>query len=203
MAVKKGMREKIEEQDLLWVRDKDIFHRPSETLLSSEIGQEFTADCVVYSLFASGSNQTALREYAYNGKKYRGNNEFFWLPKQHINELAVKQKNFEIQMDLDGDNERFVYQWLQNHTLSAEAKSLLDYTTNLLDESFPLRQTYANLYPKYNLNAWDAGWLQIYKMLFSNDRINDTFKDKQIEFKSRLRTLGNKICKVAEEDGMI
>ena len=56
-----------------WIRDKDIFKRPPETILTDE----FIADCVVYSLFDSQSNQTSLRNYEYNGNTYRVENEFF------------------------------------------------------------------------------------------------------------------------------
>ncbi|MDR1793355.1 MAG: hypothetical protein LBR36_07955 [Bacteroidales bacterium] len=204
-AVRKSTLEVFREQDLLWVRDKDIFRRPSEKLQKSKKWTEFVADCVVYSLFASGSNQTALRNYEYNGKQWRVNNEFFWLSKSKITELAVKYGNMATQIDADGDTERFVYQWLSKdkNNISTEATQLLSFATELLEKSFVLRETYAQMYPQYHLNAWDAGWLQIYKMIFSNDRINDSLKDFQNEFKSHLNALGEKIFQIANEDEMI
>ncbi|GHT40565.1 hypothetical protein AGMMS49965_09020 [Bacteroidia bacterium] len=204
-AVRKSAVEVFREQNLLWVRDKDVFRRPSETLQKSKNWDKFVADCVVYSLFASGSNQTSLRNYEYNGKNYRVNNEFFWLSKAQINALGIEHNNMEVQIDLQNDEERFVYKKITNYELkiTSEAKALLDFATELLSKSFSLRQTYNNIQPKYNLNAWDAGWLQIHKMLFSNDRLNDSFKPLQAEFKQQLKALGDKICKVAEADGMI
>lgn len=46
-SIRRAVQEVIAEQKLLWVRDKDIFTRPPEELLTPE----FIADCMVYSLF--------------------------------------------------------------------------------------------------------------------------------------------------------
>ena len=56
-SIRRAVQEVIAEQKLLWVRDKDIFTRPPESLLTPE----FVADCMVYSLFDRQSNQTSLQ----------------------------------------------------------------------------------------------------------------------------------------------
>lgn len=106
-SIRRSVQEAIADQKLLWVRDKDIFTRPSNGLLTNE----FIADCVVYSLFDWQSKQTSLRDYEYNGNTYRVINEFFPFSRDFIYDLAKETRNFEIQSDADTDKERFVYEW--------------------------------------------------------------------------------------------
>lgn len=105
-SIRRSVQEVIAEQKLMWVRDKDIFTRPPESLLTPE----FVADCMVYSLFDRQSNQTSLRDYEYNGNTYRVINEFFPFSRDFIYDLAKETRNFEVQEDADTDKERFVYE---------------------------------------------------------------------------------------------
>ncbi|MCL2675130.1 MAG: hypothetical protein FWE84_00840 [Firmicutes bacterium] len=209
-SVRKAMLEKIAEQKLLWVRDKDVFRKPSDKFQKSKEFASFTADCVVYSLFASGSNQTSLRDFEYNGKKHDIRNEFFWLSKKHVAELAQEHKNREIERDASVDKERFVYKWLGEHKadLSIEAGDLLRAATEILENSFKYRYryTYEQNKERYNLQSWDAGWLQIYKMIASKEADGEAkaaLKGEYDNFKVVLRRLGDKIAALAESDGMI
>lgn len=184
-----------------WIRDKDIFKRPPETTLTDE----FIADCVVYSLFDSQSNQTSLRNYEYNGKTYRVENEFFPFSIDFVNQLAVEHNNLDIQADLQGDDERFVYTWLQEHGnhLSPEARELLNLAEQLYRETFPYRDEYAQLQPRFQTNSWDAGYAQIARLAFGNDRINDEFLGLKEQFYDARTRLGEKIAQAAIEDGII
>lgn len=200
-SIRRSVQEQIAKQKLLWVRDKDIFTRPSEDLLT----QEFINDCVIYSLFDRQSNQTSLRDYEYNDKTYQVYNEFFPYSRDFIKELAVKHHNMAIQIDLDNDNrkQRFVYEWLQDKELSQEAQDLYDYVKELIKDSFKDRHTHNVIYPRYQTNNWDQGWLSIRTMIFGRDRINDNYLDKKPEFDKRLRALGDKIANAAIADGVI
>lgn len=184
-----------------WIRDKDIFKRPPETTLTDE----FIADCVVYSLFDSQSLQTSLRNYEYNGNTYRVENEFFPFSRDFINTLALEHNNLDIQADLQGDNERFVYTWLQEHGnhLSPEARELLNLAEQLYRETFPYRDEYAKLQPRFQTNSWDAGYAQIARLAFGNDRINDEFLELKVQFYAARARLGEKIAQAAIEDGII
>lgn len=200
-SIRRSVQEQIAKQKLLWVRDKDIFTRPSEDLLT----QEFINDCVIYSLFDRQSNQTSLRDYEYNDKTYQVYNEFFPYSRDFIKELAIKHNNMAIQVDLDNDNrkQRFVYEWLQDKELSQEAQDLYDYVKELIKDSFKDRHTHNVIYPRYQTNNWDQGWLSIRTMIFGRDRINDNYLDKKPEFDKRLRALGDKIANAAIADGVI
>lgn len=102
-SVRKAWWQIIADRDQLWIRDKDIFPSPTQEFQESEDWDEFVADSVVYSLFAKGSNQTAIRNYEY-GETEDGEprywdikNQFFWKSLESVEALAV---------ELDEDNQR-------------------------------------------------------------------------------------------------
>lgn len=200
-SIRRAVQEYFKNEKKLWIRDKDTFTAPSDALLTDE----FIADCVVYSLFDTQSNQTSLRQYEYNGKKYRVENEFFPFSMKFIEDLAIKHSNTDIQSDLTGEHERFVYSWLQEHedSLSVEAKALLEKAKELFEITFEYRNEYAQDAPRYQTNSWDAGYAQIAKLAFGNERINDEFLDFKQGFYNLRTALGDKIALAAFNDGVI
>ena len=200
-SFRRAMKQKIAQQKQLWIRDKDVFTTPSDELLTDE----FIADCVVYSLFDTQSSQTSLRNYEYNGNTYRVINEFFPFSLEFVERLAVKHKNMSIQSDVIGDTDRFVYKWLEEHKedLSDEAQTLLNLAKELYEITFKYRDEYAKLQPRFQTNSWDAGYAQIARLAFGNERINDEFLDFKKKFYSARKDLGNKIAEKAIEDGVI
>lgn len=201
-AVARAVQEDIAAKKLLWVRDKDIFTRPPESLLTLE----FIADCVVYSLFDRQSNQTSLRDYEYKDKTYRVINEFFPFSTASVLELAQEHHNRTVEADITGDSQRYVYQWLQEHSgdLSAEAQAVLDLAWKLIEASFAKREMFAQLKPRYQVESWDAGWKQINAMIFGHDRIDDELYEVYYdEWKETVRALGNKIASQAQDAGVI
>ena len=201
-SIRRSVQEDIAAKKLLWVRDKDIFTRPPESLLTPD----FVADCVVYSLFDRQSNQTSLRDYEYKDKTYRVVNEFFPFSTASVLNLAQEHHNRTIEADLTGDSQRFVYQWLEEHSddLSAEAQAVLDLAWKLIEASFAKREMFAQLKPRYQVESWDAGWKQINAMIFGRDRIDDDLYDEYYgEWKDTVRALGNKIAEQAQDAGVI
>ena len=67
------------------MQNNDEYLVPNE---SNEHYNEFVNDSIIYSLFQSKSNQSSLRNIDYKGKKYDIKNEFFWLSKKTIEDLA-------------------------------------------------------------------------------------------------------------------
>lgn len=200
-SVKRSVYIDVDNKKELWIRDKDIFTTPSEDLLTPE----FIADCVVFSLFDTQSNQTSLRDYQYKGKSYTVVNEFFPYSIDSMEELAEKHHNADIQDDVVGHSNRFVYQWLEDHKddISEEAQSLLDEAWSLIEDSFPYREQFFQENPRYQVNTWDAGWLQVRRMIFGRDRTTDDFLDRKESFDKTLDALGDKIAQAAYEDGVI
>lgn len=218
-SIRRAVQEVIAEQKLLWVRDKDIFTRPPESLLTDE----FVADCMVYSLFDRQSNQTSLRNYEYQGRTYRVVNEFFPWSRESIRKLAQDNHAYEIEKDIAAEpqKERILYTWIQDHRddISAEAQAVLDAAWDIVVDSFQYREEFAEDYPRYQTASWDAGWTQISRMVFGKDRIVNDFVNtpetedadqdestalsRRDDFKKKLTVLGNKIAQAAYEDGVI
>ena len=218
-SIRRAVQGVIAEQKLLWVRDKDIFTRPPESLLTPE----FVADCMVYSLFDRQSNQTSLRGYEYQGRTYRVVNEFFPWSRESIRKLAQDNHAYEIEKDIAAEpqKERILYTWIQDHhdDISAEAQAVLDAAWDIVVDSFQYREEFAEDYPRYQTASWDAGWMQISRMVFGRDRIINDFVNtpetedsdqdestalsRRDDFKKKLTVLGNKIAQAAYEDGVI
>lgn len=201
-AVARSVQEDIAAKKLLWVRDKDIFTRPPESLLTPE----FIADCVIYSLFDRQSNQTSLRDYEYKGRTYRVINEFFPYSTTAMLALAQQHHNRTIEGDLTGEDERFVHTWIEDHRddLSSEACAVLGMAWEIIQDSFTKRATHAVIAPRYQVESWDAGWKQIAAMVFGRDRVDDEIYDSYYtDWRKAVRELGNKIARAAMDAGVI
>lgn len=201
-SIRRSVQEVIAEQKLLWVRDKDIFTRPPESLLTGE----FITDCMIYSLFDRQSNQTSLRNYEYQGRTYRVVNEFFPYSTTDMLDLAQQHRNRTIEGDLTGEDERFAHTWIKNHrdNLSSEAAAVLDMAWEIIQDSFTKRATHAAVAPRYQVETWDAGWKQIAAMVFGRERVdNDIYNSYYKDWRNNVRDLGNKIAHAAMEAGVI
>jgi len=191
--------------DASWYNDKDVFRRPTDKLQHSAGWTEFVRDCVVFSLFHRSSYQTALRNFEYNGEFYDIANEWFYMSKADVIELANKYKLPEVAFDAKGSEERFVYNYLHTDggrkiTLSDEAKELLNMGEKLVERTFEKRFLADQAHPEWHLSTWDAGYYQAYK-------ITTEFKSEFAELMENLaasRTkLETKIRKVVYKDKIL
>ena len=147
-----------------WINDKDEYIAPNE---GHESWTTFVADSVVYSLFNTSSNQSSLRQIEYKGSKWDIKNEFFFMSKEQMLELASENNNDDMYNDCSVSEERFVYRWLQEHReeLSPMAKSVLDMAIELVEKSMKYRPIFNEDNEQYQINNWDCGWYQIKAML--------------------------------------
>ena len=201
-SIRRAVQEVIARQKLLWVRDKDIFTRPPESLLSPE----FIADCMVYSLFDRQSNQTSLRNYKYTGRTYRVVNEFFPWSRDEMVKLAQEHTNRTIEADALGEGDRLVRRWLVDHDgdVSEEARALLDLAWEIIEASFGKREVFDVVQPRFQVQSWDAGWAQVNAMVFGNSRVDNEVYDKfYAKWREARRVLGDKIAKQAMDAGVI
>ena len=201
-SIRRSVQEVIAEQKLLWVRDKDIFTRPPESLLTPE----FVADCMVYSLFDRQSNQTSLRNYEYQGRTYRVVNEFFPWSRDAVLELAQRHHNRAVEADATGDTDRAVYGWLADHArdVSPEADAVMSRAWQVVCDSFAKRADFDVIQPRFQVQSWDAGWAQIAAMVFGNKRHDDEIYDLHYaEFRAVRKKLGDKIARAAMDAGVI
>ena len=201
-SIRRAVQEDIAAKKLLWVRDKDIFIRPPESLLTPE----FIADCMVYSLFDRQSNQTSLRGYEYQGRTYRVVNEFFPWSREAVLELAQRHHNRVVEADATGDTDRAVYGWLADHArdVSAEAEAVMSRAWQVVCDSFAKRADFDVIQPRFQVQSWDAGWAQIAAMSFGKWRHDDEIYDLHYaDFRAVRKALGDKIAHAAMDAGVI
>lgn len=158
---------------------------------------EFESDAVIYSLFESKSNQSSLRNVEYKGRRYDIKNEFFWMPRSKMMELAEENSNDAVYDDARTSNERYVCTWLQAHELSPEAQAVLDKATELVVMSFKYRTLFNEDHPEYHINTWDAGYYQL-KALWQQ-YLPDEFQ----EFKRLYKVLADKMRPMVYELGFL
>lgn len=172
-----------------WINCKDEYMVPNT---EHPLYAQWQNDCIVYSLFNTASNQSSLRSIDYNDKLWDIYNEFFWLGRNKMLQLAEKHNNMELYDDVinHGKSERFVYEKLKTITLSEDAKAVLDKATEILEKTFPYRQEFSVTHPEYHINTWDAGWYQIKAV--AKEYCKEDLKEFDIlykQFSDRLRPL--------------
>jgi hypothetical protein len=159
--------------------------------------EEFVNDSVIFSLFESKSNQSSLRNVEYKDKSWEIKNEFFWMSREEIMNLADENDNEECYEDAVNSKERFVYEYLQKVELSQEAQAVLDAADNLVRETFKYRNDYNIERPDYQINNWDCGYYQ-QKGLWSL-----YMKDEFDQFRGLFNTLANKMRPMVYELGFL
>lgn len=141
-----------------WVNSKDEYLAPNE---EHPQFQEFVNDAIIFSLFNTSSNQASLRQIEFKGKKWNIYNEFFWMSKDEILQLASDHQLDECYNDARTAKDRFVYQKLQTITLSPEAQAVLNKADEIVRSTFPFRELFNGSNPEYQIMNWDCGWYQI------------------------------------------
>lgn len=180
-----------------WVNDKDEYLAPNE---NHPLFGSFVDDSIIYSLFHSSSNQSSLRHIKYKEQFWDIKNEFFWMSKNEIMELAEMYKNDFCYNDAYTSDERYVYVLLRDGLygrLSTEAKAVLDKATDLVRKSFTYRMAFDEDHPEYQINNWDAGFYQLKKLW--DERLKPDFS----EFKELYKVLSDKMRPMVYELGFL
>lgn len=178
-----------------WINSKDEYLTPN---VSHSQFNEFVNDSIIYSLFHSSSNQSSLRQVEYKDKLWDIKNEFFWMSKSDIEELANEYNLDDVYNDARTSNERFVYEKLKTITLSPEAQAVLDKAIELTKKSFKYREMWDSEHPEYQLTkVWDAGYYQL-KGIWE-EYMKDDFED----FKKLYKALSDKMRPQVYELGFL
>jgi hypothetical protein len=180
-----------------WMNWQDEYLAPNE---NHEKFKEFVNDSVIYSLFENKSNQSSLRQVEYKGKKWDIKNEFFWMSKNDIINLANQYGLDEVYQDACTSNERYVYNYIQEHKneFSKEALDVLNKAIDLTIKSFKYRQLFAEEHPEYHLDkAWDCGYYQL-KAIWK-----EYMKEEFEEFKQLYKALSDKMQPMVYELGFL
>ena len=177
-----------------WVNSKDEYLAPNE---NHPTYKEFENDSIIYSLFHSASNQSSLRDVEYKGKKWDIKNEFFFMGKDEIAELANENYLDDCYEDCKKSNERYVYSLLKNIELSAEAQAVLDKAKELVVKSFKYRSLFNEEHPEYQITNWDCGWYQIKAVV--KEYLPNDYK----EFNELYKKLADKMRPMVYEIGFL
>ena len=138
------------------------------------------------SLFNSKSGQSSLCDYDIK-------NEFFWMSKDRMKELADENGYDNLYNDARTSSDRHVYNLLFGEEriydkLSDDAKAVLDKATELVEQSLQMRQVMAD--DHNHLDSWDSGYAQlklVWKEYFSDDF--KEFRDMYKGLEGRMRPL--------------
>lgn len=171
-----------------WITDKDSYLIKK----NQSIPIEFQAECLVYSMFSN--YVVSLKQ---NNLKCK--NEFFWMSKQEMLDLAEEYNNDYTYEDALNSEERFVYLKLQEikDDLSPEAKAVLDKATDLVKKSFKYREMFNESHPEYQINNWDCGFYQIKALL------KEFMPDDLKEFRAIYKQLADKMRPMVYELGFL
>ena len=173
-----------------WVNCKDEYIAPIE---SHSDYQQFTYDSIIHSLFNNSSQQSSLRQITYKDKLWDIKNEFFWMSKEEMMDLANNSNYTELYNDGRTDNNRYVHKLLFGeediyNKLSPDAKVVLDKATEMVRQSITIRSNFAD--DQNHLNSWDAGYAQL-KLLWK-EFFPEDFKEFRLLYKNledRMRPL--------------
>jgi len=180
-----------------WLNEKDEYLNPND---EGENYVSFKNDSLIYSLFNNGSNQSSLRQITYKNKIWDIKNQFFWMSKEEMMNLADQNNYTELYNDARTDSDRHVYNLLFGEQriydqLSAEAKDVLDTATELVRLSIGMRRNFAD--DTNHLNSWDAGYAQL-KLLWK-----EYFPQQFKEFRNKYKVLEDKMRPMVYELGFL
>ena len=177
-----------------WINFKDEYILPN---VNNEFWDNFVNNSIIYSLFNSASQQSSLRQIEYENKFWDIKNEFFFMSKNEIMNLANENHFDETYNDARVSEERFVYKKLQEIELSKEAQDVLDKAIELTKKSFQMRETFNIEHPEYQIMNWDCGWYQIKAVL------KEYFPDDLKEFQELYKILADKMRPMVYELGFL
>ena len=180
-----------------WSNTKDIYLAPQE---ETTLFNEFKVNSLIISLFANSSGQSSLRQVTYAEQLWDIKNEFFWISKEEMMELANNNNYNELYVDARTDNNRYVHNLLfgeQNiyEQLSPDAKLVLDKATELTRMSMTMRSHFAD--DHNHLNSWDAGYAQL-KLVWK-----EYFPDEFKEFRQLYKNLEDRMRPLVYELGFL
>ena len=136
-----------------WTNDRDAFYAPK-----SALGEEFIADCVVWSTFAPSNYTVSLKDVSYKGTTYQIRNNLYPFPFGEVRAWGCPLSDIAAQF-AGRDEDRYLARWLKGRTLSSEARAVLD-AAQLLYRCFYSEILNTN-WVDYRVRTWDLGLYQI------------------------------------------
>ena len=157
-----------------WIIDTDMYN------MNVKIPDTFKYDCLVHSIFDNYCCSIKL-----GNKQLK--NEFFWMQKQTIEDLANTNGFTQTYNDARTSKDRYVYEKLQSIALSPEAQKVLDKANEIVINTFKYRELFDSEHPEYQIMNWDCGWYQIKALA------KEYAKSDYEEFVKLYKALGSKM----------
>lgn len=180
-----------------WLNMKDEYMVPNE---NHENWNQFYYDSIVYSIFNNRSYQSSLRQVNYKGQLWDIKNEFFWMSKNKMIDLADENEYDRLYNDARTSSDRYVYKLLFGEKriydkLSSDAKLVIDKATELVEKTILERYRKAN--SENHLDSWDAGYAQL--KLVWKEYFQEDFK----EFRQLYKNLEDRMRPLVYELGFL
>jgi len=168
-----------------WINQKDEYSAPNT---EHPDYAQWNKDAVIYALFQKDSRQSSLRNVQYKEKTYQIKNEFFFMSKDELEDMADNIRYTELYNDVKFEqNERYVYTLLKDMQLSEDAKHILESARTLVRETMPMREGYSGEHPELQLNSWDAGYVQLKGLWKEHAKEKfDQFRTDYLKFDKRM-----------------
>jgi hypothetical protein len=168
-----------------WLNQNDEYLAPEDNI------DVIKYDSVIYSLFNNSSYQKSSDLL---------NNEFFWMSKDRMKELADENGYDELHNDARTSSDRHVYKLLFGEEriydkLSDDAKEVLNKATELVEMSIQMRQLMVN--DENHLDSWDAGYAQL-KLVWK-----EYFPEQFKEFRQLYKNLEDRMRPLVYELGFL
>ena len=177
-----------------WMNNADEYLIPNKKHKDYEL---WNNDAVVYALFNTSNNCTAVREVQYKDKYYSIKNNFFWHTKEEMMKMADKHGFQEMDSDCKNDStgESYLTTIIKNLSFSEKALKVLELADELLKDSMEHREEFHYSNDDKNLQAWDAGYYQLkflwkekHKILYA--KFQKAYKDLEEQMKPMVHKLG-------------
>jgi hypothetical protein len=180
-----------------WLNMKDEYTSPNT---EHPEWKEFELNSVVYSIFNNRSYQSSLRQVEYKNETWDVKNEFFWLSKDFMVEIAEEIGYTQLVNDARFSENRYVHNLLYGNEpivskLFPESILVLNKATELVKKSILERYRIADA--ENHLDSWDAGYAQL--KLVWKEYFQEDFK----EFRQLYKNLEDRMRPLVYELGFL
>lgn len=141
-----------------WTNDRDLFYSPNTDNLS----EEFILDCVVWSAFADSNNTVSLKDVKYKDQIYQIKNNLYPYLLKEVKTWKCTIPDIGLQI-ASANEDRFLATYLENKTLSKEAKSVLNEGKKLYKYFY--KKINETRWLDFKIQNWDVGLWQIKQSL--------------------------------------
>lgn len=152
-----------------WLNQKDEYLMPNTGCTA---WVQFTHDSLVYALFNQASHQSSMRMVQYANRTWDIRNQFFWISRNRMIDMAGKVGFDELIDDAETDSERHVYSIMDRIAPSDEAQIVLELVDQMVEDTMKVRKEIQASKKELYLSTWDAGFAQI-KHVLSKDMKNE------------------------------